>query len=178
MNTFKKLILIAICTFVIFSIIGEAVSAQILNMGYVRDDRIRTEYKAFQRAQDQFDLEARAWDDEAQNKQQELQDLVDEYEKQKLILSEDKRKEKEALIRTKQEALDAFTRQIYGPGGTAERKNSNLLQPIIDQINLAIETVALENNYDVIFNVSGLAYIKPDYDVTDKILEHLGKEEE
>lgn len=178
MNRFVKLLLAAFSLAIIFSMIGESINAQTMKIGYVRDDRIRTEHKAFQDAQEQFEIEARAWDEEAGDKQQELQELVDEYEKQKLILSDDKRREKEALIRTKQEALDAFTRQIYGPGGTAERKNNQLLQPLLDEINAAIEAVAIEGNYDVIFNVSGLAYIKPDYEVTDKILEYLGKETE
>ena len=37
--------------------------------------------------------------------------MVDENEKQKLILSEDKKQEREAAIRAKEDALDSYTRQ-------------------------------------------------------------------
>ena len=177
MKIFKTLLLATLALTILLSVIGESVSAQTTKIGYFRDDRIRTEYKAFTQAQEQFDIEARVWDEEAAAMQTELQDLFEQYEKQKLILSDDKRTEKEAILRTKQESLDAFTRRVFGPGGTAETKNNQLLQPIMERINTAIETIALEGNYDVIFNVSGLAYIKPDFEVTDKILDQLAKED-
>ena len=102
-----------------------------------------------------------------------------EYDKQKLILSEDKRREKEATILAKQEALDAFTRQIYSPGGKADKKQEQLIVPLLERVTKAIELVAIEGNYDVIFTLnSGLGYIKESYDVTDKVLEQLEQIEE
>jgi len=54
--------------------------------------------------------------------QTELEELTAEYEKQKLILSADKKKEREAAINAKKQAIDAYTKEIFGPAGTAERK--------------------------------------------------------
>jgi outer membrane protein len=168
--------LIAAISFVVLSSITQA---QVLKIGFVKDDDIRQNYKAWQKAQEQWDVEKKAWDDEAQAKQTALQDLLDDYDKQKLILSEDKRKEKEAAIRVKQEDLDNFTRTIYGPGGTAEKKQQELLQPLLDKVTKAIEAVATEGGYDIIFTgQSGLGYIKPTYDVTPKVLEQLDKLEQ
>ncbi len=150
------------------------VEAQGMKIGFVRDDVIKDNYKAWQRAQEQWETEQKAWEDEASTKQQELQDMVSEYEKQKLILSEDKRREREAAIRTKQESLDAYTRQIYGPNGTAERTQQTLIVPLLERVTKAIELIAIEGNYDVVFTMqSGLGYIKETYDLTDKVLERL-----
>jgi outer membrane protein len=103
-----------------------------------------------------------------------LEELTQDYEKQKLILSEDKKKEREAAIRAKQDGLDAFTRTIYGPGGTAETKQMDLIKPLLDKVNTAIQLVAEEGGYDVVFTLqSGLGYIKPSYDLTDKVLAKL-----
>ncbi len=158
---------------------GSAVNAQGLKIGFVKDDVIKSRYTAWQRAQEQWELESKAWDDEAMAKQQEIEDLIAEYEKQRLILSDEKKKEKEATIRAKQESLDAYTRQVYGPGGTAESKHASLLNPLLERASQAIEAVALEGDYDVIFTMqSGLGYIKESYDVTDKVLEYLEKQEE
>ena len=81
-------------------------------------------------------------------------------------------------ISLKEQELDEFTRRIYGPGGTAEKKQEQLIQPLLSNIHKAIETLAVENNYDVIFTLQGIGYIKDIYDVTDKVLELLDELEQ
>lgn len=158
----------------LFSGLPATVSAQGLKIGFVKDEIIKQGYTAWQKAQQDWELESKAWDDEAVDKQTELQELIDEYERQKLILSEEKRAEKEAAIRAKQEGLDAFTRQVYGPNGTAERKHGELIAPLLENVTKAIEAVAIEGNYDVIFTLqSGLGYIRESFDMTDRVLEYL-----
>ncbi len=155
-----------------------SVSAQALKIGYVHDERVYSEYPAWTKAQEDWELERKVWDDEATEKQTILQELVEEYEKQKLILSDEKKKEREKQILLKEQELDEFTRRIYGPGGTAERKQDQLIQPLLTNIHKAIETLAIENNYDVIFTLQGIGYIKESYDVTDKVLELLDELEQ
>ena len=155
-------------------LIAESLSAQGMKIGYVRDERIQQEFKPWAKAQEQFNVDAKAWEDEALSKQQELEELLTEYGKQKLILSDDKKREREAAINAKRDALDAFTRQIYGPNGKAERKQAQLLEPLLQSVNKAIEAVAKEGNYDIVFTLqSGLAYIKEEFDVTDKVIKYL-----
>ncbi len=148
--------------------------AQGLKMGFVQDERIKTEYSAWQKAQEDWQLENKVWEEEAMNLEEELEELQTEFEKQKLILSEEKRREKELIIQTKKESLDDFTRKIYGPRGTAERKYEQLITPLLDNVTRAIEAVAVEEDYDVVFTMqSGLGYIKEQYDITDKVLRKL-----
>jgi len=148
-------------------------SAQIGKFGYVDSDKIFASYKDWVKAQEEFNTEYKAWDEEARSMQAELDEMVDEFDKQKLILSPDKKKEREAAIEAKRQALDAFTKQIFGPSGEAERRNNMLVKPLLEKINAAIERVATEENYDFIFNSAGLAYAKKDFDITDKVLDVL-----
>lgn len=175
MKTVMKLLLLTLLITIAGSTIAEYTSAQGLKIGYVNEQRIRTEYKDFSKAEEEYNLELKSWEEEATNKQTELQELLAEYDKQKLILSEDKKREKEAAIRTKQEDLDAYTRRIFGPGGTAERKEQELVTPILERISKVIEAIAIEENYDVIYTTSALVYIKPIFDITDKVLERLAE---
>jgi len=152
--------------------------AQGIRMGFIQDERIKEEYKAWQKAQEDWEIEARTWEEEAVTKQDELKELEEEYERQKLILSEEKKRQKEDSVMAKAAELDAFTRQIYGPGGEAERRQAELIQPLLEQISQAIEAVAIAEDYDVVFTLqSGLGYIKESYDMTDKVLEYLAEEE-
>jgi outer membrane protein len=163
--------------FLVFWMAGN-LSAQGLKIGYIQDERIYSEYPAWTKAQEDWELERKVWDDEAAEKQNALQELTTEYEKQKLILSDEKKKEREMQISLKEQELDEFTRRIYGPGGTAEKKQELLIQPLLSNIHKAIETLAVENNYDVIFTLQGIGYIKDIYDVTDKVLELLNELEQ
>ncbi len=170
----KKFLLALLLGLMLLPLMPDSLSAQGMKIGYVRDERIQKEFKPWAKAQEQFNIDAKAWEDEALAKQQELEELLTEYEKQKLILSDDKKREREAAINAKKDALDAFTRQIYGPNGQAERKQSRLLEPLLESVNKAIEAVAIEGNYDIIFTLqSGLAYIKEEFDVTDKVIKYL-----
>jgi outer membrane protein len=179
MSTLTKCLFGAVLFASLFLTVSDTARAQAMKIGFINDEKIKESYPEWARAQEQMNIEMKAWDDEAASKQTELDELVQDYDKQKLILSEDKKKEREAAIRAKRDALDAYTRQIYGPNGTAEKKQMDLIGPLLDKVNRAIQLVAEEGGYDVIFTLqSGLGYIKPTYEVTDKVLEQLEKIEE
>jgi outer membrane protein len=150
--------------------------AQMGKFGYVDSERVFSEFKEWEKAQEEFNTQYKAWDDEAKEMQKALEEMIEEYDKQKLILSTEKKKEREAAIEAKRQSLDAFTKEIFGPGGTAERKNNALVKPLMEKLNAAIEKVAIEENFDFIFTSEALAYAKKDFDVTDKIIEALTEE--
>ena len=179
MRSILNVLLVLLTLIPAVALLSSPAEAQGVKIGFINDEQIKESYPEWTRAQEQMNVEIKAWDDEAQAKQTELQDLTTEYEKQKLILSEDKKREREAAIRAKEAALDAYTRQIYGPNGTAERKQMDLIGPLLDKVNRAIQLVAEEGGYDVVFTLqSGLGYINPSLDVTDKVLEKLENLEE
>jgi Skp family chaperone for outer membrane proteins len=99
--------------------------------------------------------------------------LIQDYEKQKLILSAEKKLEREAAINAKDQALASFTREISSPGGRAEQRMNELVKPLYEEITSAIEKVAIEEDYDFVFNSNGLAYAKKELDITDKVIEIL-----
>ena len=164
----RKLFLLLLMLGVVFGL-ASAGNAQ-LKFGYVDSDKILAEYSEWNRAQEDFQTQYNAWDQEAKDMQQELEELMEEYERQALILSADRKKEREAAIEAKRQNLDVYTRTIFGPGGEAERKQNTLVKPLLDKINTAIEQLMTEGNYDFIFNSNGLANAKKEYDLTDKII--------
>ena len=164
--------LMKILTFVAVALLLTS-SAMAQKFGFVDSERIQNNYKEWVRAQDQFNTELQAWEDQASEMEKDLRDMVNEYDKQKLILSAEKKAEREAAITAKQQALQAFTRQVSGPGGQAEQRMQELVKPLYERIQAAIEQIAIEGNYDFIFNSEGLAYARQELDVTDKVLEIL-----
>ncbi|MCP4705087.1 MAG: OmpH family outer membrane protein [candidate division Zixibacteria bacterium] len=172
MNTRKMtgVILLAATLMFVFSLSG---FAQAVKNGYIDSDKIFLEYTEWNKAQEEFNTDYNAWEVQAKEMQTEFEEMLEEYNRQRLILSDEKKKEREAAIEAKKKALDAFTGQVFGPGGEAERRNNALIQPLLEKINAAIEQVATDGNYDFVFNSAGLAYAKKDYDITEKVLDIL-----
>jgi len=148
-------------------------TASAQEMGFIDSERIQAEFKEWSKAQEQFNTEFQAWEEEAAEMEQELREMIDEYEKQKMILSAEKKKEREALITAKEQALSSFTQRISSPGGEAERRMNELVKPLYEKITAAIEQVAIEEDLDFVFNSNGLAYGKKDLDITDKVIDIL-----
>jgi outer membrane protein len=167
----SKLISACLAGIVMAVLLTGAAAAQ--RFAYVDSERVIKNYKDWATAEQQFNTEYKAWEEEAARMETELQTMFDEYEKQKLILSADKKLEREAAISAKEQALNAFTRDISSPGGKAEKRMAELTKPLYEKITAAIEKVAIQENYDFVFNSVGLAYAKKELEITDKVIEVL-----
>jgi len=168
-------------TAVVFGIIGLAALHTPVRadgkIGYIDSYRIRKDFKEFAEVQTKFDKEVAAWQAELDSVRQDLEAAGEEYQRQRLILSEEARKRKEEELRGAEQKFQEQTNSTFGPDGKAERRNAELVKPILDKINAVLEKVAIENNYDYIFDaVNGnIAYAKKELDLTDLVLQELNK---
>ncbi len=158
-------------------VVSEISFSQEGRLGYIDSMRLRTEYKEFKEAQAKFDKEVSSWEAQADSMKKEIDSLQVDLDNLKLILSDEKKKEKEEFLENKKLAYQKFTEDIFAPGGKIEKRNAELTKPILDKINKALEKIAEENNFDIIFDsVNGnIAYAKNALDLTDKVLEELEK---
>ena len=74
--------------------------------------------------------------------------------------------------------MENYRKEIWGEGGKLYNRNLELSRPVLDKINLAIEKVSKEENYDFVFDAASanIVYALPEHDLTEKILEELKKE--
>lgn len=151
--------------------------AQEGKIGYIDSMKLRATYKEFADVQTKFDQEVSKWQLQADSLKKGVDSLQTDFEKQSLLLSEEKKKEKEQAIEQKKNEYTTFVNQIFGPGGKMEKLNTDLTKPILDKINTALEKIALENNYIMIFDaVNGnVAWAKKGLDLTDMVLDALSK---
>lgn len=144
-------------------------------IGYVDSDRLKNEYKPFAEAKDQLNKEVTDWQRKADSLSRSIKMLEDSLTKVGLILSPEKKKEREDEIGKTKKEYQQFLAETFGVGGKVERRNSELSKPILDKVNAAIAEVALENNFDLILDtVTGsVAYGRKSLDATDRVLEKL-----
>jgi outer membrane protein len=107
----------------------------------------------------------------------EIDRLVSELRSQSLMLSDEKRKEKEAEIEARQREYQVFIEDIFGPEGRAARKEAELWQPVFDKVNEILDRIGSQQDYTMIFDSASGALVYADRatDITDEVLEELNK---
>ena len=106
----------------------------------------------------------------------ELDELKQAYETQRLMSSPEWRTEKENDITTKEQGIQQFQAQKVGPEGELYRKQSQMEYELLSKVKTAVDNVAISKGYDFIFDGSvSLLYGKPTYDLTDDVLTELKK---
>ena len=148
---------------------------QELKLAFVDFQRIQTEYKDFQAAQAEFDKDVEGWKKELGTLEDAIVQMEADYEKQKLLLSEEKRSEREKTITDKKMEYQQLSTSILGPGGRADARQKGLLDGVLKKVNDALALVASRENYAVIFEKAALAYAQEKLDITDKVIQELEK---
>ncbi len=171
----KSLFLIILASLFFAGIVSSA-QAQ-TKIRFVNSQRILDEYPAWKEVQKKVDDLKKQYEDEFQKKQQDGQALLDEIKNQSLLLSPEKKAEKEAQLQNLQLELEKFYYEKLGPQGEIFQKNQELSKPLFDKINTIIQQVGEEEGYDFILDsVQGVVlHAKEDWDITDRILEELNK---
>jgi outer membrane protein len=148
-----------------------------LKLGYIDSRRIMLEYPDAIEAQGKFDGELKVWQEEAEAKQEEIQQLEQEYEAQKLLLSDETRAEKEAQIEQKKLEMSRFFDEIFGDEGRAARRNIELTKGIVEEVNTVLERLGEDEEFDMIMDAAagGIVFAREGLDLTERVLEELEK---
>ncbi|MBA2565890.1 MAG: OmpH family outer membrane protein [Gemmatimonadetes bacterium] len=153
---------------------GEAYG-QALKIGYVDSNKIIEAAPGVTEAKASYEKLATEWKTTLETRKTELTGLYEEYQKQSAILSPEKKTEKQQAILQKEREMQEFFQAKFGPQGEAGVKEKELLRPIYDRINKAIEEVRAAESYSLIFDLQAgaLAAGDPALDLTEKVVAHL-----
>ena len=166
----KKILLLACMLGLGFAGISQKYA--IIDTRYILDKM--PEYKE---AQKQLDNIAAGWQKEIDTKQAELDKMYKDYDAEQVMLTEELRKKREDQLFNKEKDLRDLQRKRFGFEGDLFKKRQELIKPIQDKVYNAIESLAEEGSYAVIFDRSGntaLIYASDKYDKSDDVLNKLG----
>ncbi len=124
-------------------------------------------------AQKQLDGLVAEWQNELAKMQTEWQKAYDDYDKRKLILTEQRRADTERELHDMDQKIVAYRQQKFGPKGELFQKQEELMKPVQDRIFKAVQDVAVEEGYDYVFDKSGqifLMYTNEKFDITAKVV--------
>jgi outer membrane protein len=147
-----------------------------VKVAFVTTEAIMKQLPDAQDAQKQLDQIVVDWQGELNKIQQDWQKKFDDYEKRKLIMTEQRRVDAEKELRDLDQKIADFRNKKFGQNGDLFLKQNELMKPVQDRVFKAIQDIALEEGYDYVFDKSGeilLMYANAKYDLTQKVLARL-----
>ncbi len=169
MNRTAGLLLVLVAAFAV------PVSAQV-KIGHVSSEAIMKELPDAQDAQRQLDALVVEWQNELQKMQQDWQRKFDEYDKKKLIMTDQRRADAEKELQASDRKIADYRNLKFGQNGELFNKQNELMKPVQDRVFKAIQDVAVEEGYDYVFDKSGeilMMYANEKNDLTAKVLDKL-----
>lgn len=147
-----------------------------LTIAYVDSDTIMKEYPDAQDAQQKIDTQIQEWQDEIAKLEMDWKKSYDDYEKRKLILSDQKRVELEKDLVALEDQISNFKQTKFGVNGELFQKQNEIMKPIQNKVFNVINDIAKEEDYDFVFDRSGdmmFVFAKEEYDITALVLDKL-----
>ena len=144
---------------------------------YVDTDYILNNIPEFNQAQDKLDEISKQWQAEIEGIYAEVDKMYRDYQTQEVLLTDEMKKKREEAIITKEKSAKDLQKKRFGPEGDLYGKRQELIQPIQDKVYDAIQQLAANSKYAVIFDSSSdliMLYSNPNLDKSDKVLENMG----
>ena len=159
---------------VVFSI---AIAANAQKYGFIDSEYIMENIPAFNAAQEQLNQLSSQYQKELESMHAEIEQMYQDFQAESVLLSEDMKRKREDVIISKEKDYKNLQRKYFGPEGDLFKKRQGLVKPIQDDIFNAVQELATDGSYAVIFDKAGgttLFYTNPRYDLSDQVLQKLG----
>ena len=145
--------------------------------GYVDTNFILGKMPEYQEAKAEIDKLAKAWQEEIQNMQIEIDNMHSELKAEEVLLTVEMKEDRLKEIEQREVALKEYQKKVFGFEGLFFLKKKELIKPVQDKVFDAVEKVAHEHKLQIVFDKSGelvMIYTDPVHDYTDFVLEELG----
>lgn len=159
---------------VIFALISLNLNAQRgIKIGYVDMDYILENVPEFQQSISQLDAKAQKWSGELAKKKSEIDQLKEQLENERPLLTIELIEEKEEEIEYLTEQMFSYQDEKFGVSGELLVQKRQLIQPIQDQVFNAVQEIGDNRKYDFIFENSSealLLFSAKRHDLSDIVL--------
>ena len=142
-------------------------------IGYMNTETILSKIPEYAAAQEQLEKLNDQYKSRIENDYKDIERLYQSYQSSKASLSEYQRSQRESEIISKERAVKELQKTYFGPDGYMQKKTEELLTPIRNKVQGAIDKIAKEEGFMLIFDLAalqGVVYDNPQYDLSARIL--------
>ncbi|MBK7256990.1 MAG: OmpH family outer membrane protein [Ignavibacteriae bacterium] len=145
-------------------------------IGHINSEAIMQALPEAIDAQKSLDALVAQWEAELQKMQAEWKRKFDDYDKKKLILTDQVRADAEKELRDLDQAIADYRTKKFGQNGELFQKQNEVMKPIQNKIFKVLEEIARDDGYDYIFDRSGeilLLYANDKRDLTSLVISRM-----
>lgn len=166
----RKTFLMTLATLAVTATAASAQAPAATKIAYINSQKVIAEAPGAAEARTTINMEANKHRADLALAEDSLSNLIADYQKKQLAMSADARAKEEANIRAKQDALQ---KRAEGLEQQMAKRQSELVQPIMDRINAVLQAMRTEGGYAVILDNSAMVAADPALDLTDAALARL-----
>jgi Skp family chaperone for outer membrane proteins len=169
----KKVLLLVIVSLCLSGIVW----AQTVKLAYINTDKVISECNDTKTIQSVFKEQRDGWEAQIKALDDAAKLMESDFDKKKLTMTENGKKEALAKIDAKKKERDAAIDNFFGENGIAKQRYQELIDPVTKKINSIIEKIAVDENYSMILDVSTgvVLYAKQNMDITDQVVTEMNK---
>ena len=152
--------------------------AQSLSVGFTDHEIILLNMPQYQEVQQQLQTDAGAGQEALQAMYDDFQDKLERYQRQQSLLSEDRRQEREQELAQLQQRIQE---EAQNQDQQLAARQAELFQPLLEDIQIAINEVAAANGLDIVLRTRVgaeplLLFVNPDtvQDITLQVARAMG----
>ena len=141
--------------------------------GYVNTETILSAIPEYKVATDKLQALGNQYQEAVKKDFAEIEKLYNTYQKQKASLSAAQRQAKEEEIINKEKAAKQKQQSYFGQDGAMQKKSQELIDPIKERVQKAIDIVAEKGGYMLIIDIAtteGVVYAASAADLSSQVI--------
>lgn len=153
-----------------------AVQLNAQRVGFLDTEKILASIPEYNNAKSQLESLEKGYRTKVENEFAAIEKLYNAYQANKGTMSQVVRAQKENEIISKEEAAKKLQESYFGENGIMQKKSQELLSPIKERVQAAIERVAKSGGYMMIVDIasqSGVIYTNSQYDLSQEVIKVL-----
>jgi len=145
-------------------------------VAFIASDVIRENFTEAKQADQRIKTMVEEWKRELETIEKNIDILETEIKKNRLIWTDEEKLEKEKQLENLKTEKMTYARTKFETNGEYDKVVKDIFKPVQEKIYAAVQEVAYEEGYDIIFDksVQPLPYTNFKYDLTVKVLRKLG----
>ncbi|MBQ7222654.1 MAG: OmpH family outer membrane protein [Bacteroidales bacterium] len=146
------------------------------NVAFISTEKVLESLKSYVDAQSELNALAEKYQASIQQDVDELDAIYREYQQNKAYYSQQQQTARENYIIDREKAINEKQETFFGEQGVMAIRSENLLKPIKEKVQAAIDTVAARHGYVIVLDTSvmpGVVYKNDKFDLTNEVIEYL-----
>ncbi|OED37302.1 hypothetical protein AB832_05175 [Flavobacteriaceae bacterium (ex Bugula neritina AB1)] len=169
----KTRVLLILATILWVSFSNSTVAQKGIRIGYIDMEYILENVPEYKEASTDLETKVQKWKVEIEAELKDVEQMRKDLNNERVLLTKELIEEREEDIIFKEKEILEYQQKRFGPNGDLFIQKKRLVQPIQDQVFVAVQEVAKNKKYDFIFDKSAdlvMLYSADRHDISDQVL--------